>query len=182
MNYIIFDLEATCWQVKSKENTNEIIEIGAICIDQNLVIKNEFSKFVRPILTNKLSDFCKELTSIKQIDIAQADSFGKVIEEFKKWIRQDEQEYVLCSWGFYDKTQLGKDCKLHGLESDWIKKHISIKHQFAKFKNSKPLGMAAALKMENLVLEGTHHRGIDDARNIAKLFLKNFASFEFPKV
>ena len=30
-------------------------------------------------------------------------------------------------------------------------------------------GMAKALQLVGLPLEGTHHRGIDDARNIAKL-------------
>ncbi len=34
--------------------------------------------------------------------------------------------------------------------------------------------MGGALKRENITLEGTHHRGIDDAKNIAKIFLKNF--------
>ena len=126
----------------------------------------------------ELSDFCKELTSIKQINIDKANSFEKVIDEFKKWISQEEKEFLLCSWGFYDKIQLIKDCELHNLESKWVKKHISIKHQFAKFKNIKPLGMATALKMEGLTLEGTHHRGIDDARNIAKIFLQNFFKFE----
>jgi 3'-5' exoribonuclease 1 len=30
-------------------------------------------------------------------------------------------------------------------------------------------GMARALNLANIELEGTHHRGIDDAKNIAKL-------------
>ena len=172
-------MEATCWKTRSKENVNEIIEIGAVCIDENQQIKNEFSKFVRPILNPELSDFCKKLTCIRQGDIDKADTFEKVIEEFKDWIQQNQQEYVLCSWGFYDKTQLIKDCKLHNLESDWAKKHISVKHQFAKFNNIKPVGMEKALQIEGLTLDGTHHRGIDDARNIAKIFLQNFSKFEF---
>jgi inhibitor of KinA sporulation pathway (predicted exonuclease) len=33
----------------------------------------------------------------------------------------------------------------------------------------KKLGMAKALRHVGLELQGTHHRGIDDARNIARL-------------
>jgi inhibitor of KinA sporulation pathway (predicted exonuclease) len=37
--------------------------------------------------------------------------------------------------------------------------------------------MGGALKMEGIILEGTHHRGIDDAINIAKIFRKYIDRF-----
>jgi len=37
--------------------------------------------------------------------------------------------------------------------------------------------MGGALKMEGIKLEGTHHRGIDDATNIAKIFRKYINKF-----
>ena len=50
-------------------------------------------------------------------------------------------------------------------------RHISLKHQHAELAGlRRALGMARALAHEGLALEGMHHRGIDDARNIAKLF------------
>ena len=50
-------------------------------------------------------------------------------------------------------------------------RHISLKHQHAELAGlRRALGMAHALAHEGLALEGMHHRGIDDARNIAKLF------------
>jgi 3'-5' exoribonuclease 1 len=44
--------------------------------------------------------------------------------------------------------------------------------QYSKIKNTRSLGMKAALAREELTLEGTHHRGIDDAKNIVNIFLK----------
>ncbi|HWO78436.1 MAG TPA: 3'-5' exonuclease, partial [Bacillus sp. (in: firmicutes)] len=41
------------------------------------------------------------------------------------------------------------------------------------------VGMARALEMLKLPLEGTHHRGIDDARNIAKIFVRIFDKLDF---
>ncbi len=32
---------------------------------------------------------------------------------------------------------------------------------------------------EGLELEGTHHRGIDDAKNIAKIFIRYFEEWEY---
>ncbi len=41
--------------------------------------------------------------------------------------------------------------------------------------------MGGALKMEKLTLDGTHHRGIDDARNIAKIFKTNILKWQVKK-
>ncbi len=170
MNYIILDLEATCWKDRDLNKQNEIIEIGAVKINEQGESIGEFCEFIRPKLNPILSDFCKELTTIQQEDIDNADTFDLVIKRFKSWINIDEP-YVLCSWGFYDKKQFEKDCDLYNLDIDWLTNHISVKQQYAKIKNlKKPIGMGVALKKENLPLDGTHHRGIDDARNIAKIF------------
>jgi inhibitor of KinA sporulation pathway (predicted exonuclease) len=178
MKYIILDLEATCWEQKGHGNKNEIIEIGALCINDDGKIESEFSEFIKPTLNPILSDFCKSLTSIKQEDVDYADKFDKVIERFKSWI--GDNDYVLCSWGFYDKTQFESDCNIHKLDTKWLRNHISLKHQYTGIKGlKKHIGMSGALALEKLMLEGTHHRGIDDARNIAKIFVKQFNNWKF---
>lgn len=178
MNYIILDLEATCWKDRNVNKQNEIIEIGAVKLDGEGKIVSEFAEFVKPKLHPYLSDFCIELTTITQAEIDAANYYAKVIDRFLEWIDVD-QPYVLGSWGFYDKKQFEKDCDLYQLEKDWLKNHISLKHQYAQINNlKKPIGMERALKNENLILEGTHHRGIDDARNIAKIFQIHFGKWE----
>ncbi len=179
MNYIVFDLEATCWKERN-EKQNEIIEIGAVCLDENLTILDEYCSFVCPKLNPILSDFCTELTSIQTTDIAAAPLFPEAVDLFQKWINSFGKNYWLCSWGFYDRSQLKKDCNLHQLPTHWLKKHISVKHQYAKIKQlNRPIGMATALAKEGFELEGTLHRGIDDAKNIAKIFKANFEDFKF---
>ena len=179
MNYIILDLEATCWQDRSLKKQNEIIEIGAVKFTDGQAV-GEFSKFVKPLLSPVLSAFCTELTTITQVEIDTADAYPIVIQRFQEWINLQEP-YVLCSWGFYDKNQFLKDDQLHGLNSDWLKNHISLKHQYASIHSLKrPIGMGGALKQQNLSLDGTHHRGIDDARNIAKLFQLDRDKWELP--
>jgi inhibitor of KinA sporulation pathway (predicted exonuclease) len=178
MNYIILDLEATCWKERDPNVQNEIIEIGAVKVDANGNKLNEFAAFVKPKLNPILSDFCTELTTIEQADIDGAETYDIVINQFKDWINLSEH-YLLCSWGFYDKSQFKKDDQLHGLDSTWLKPHISLKHQYAEIKGLKrPLGMNGALKAEGLDLDGTHHRGIDDARNITKIFLTQLGKWK----
>jgi inhibitor of KinA sporulation pathway (predicted exonuclease) len=178
MNYIIFDLEATCWEQWDRSD-NETIEIGAVLIRDKEIVSS-FEQFVRPIKYPILSDFCKGLTSIRQEDVDQATYFYDVIQDFRKWIAYQDDDYLLCSWGFYDRKQLESDCQLNRIETDWLASHISLKHQYQEIRQLKrAVGMKGALAIEGIPLEGRHHRGIDDARNIAKIFLKYYDRWTF---
>lgn len=175
INYIVLDLEATCddkTQIQS-----EIIEIGAVKLDENLKLVGEFQIFIKPILNPILTDFCKDLTKIEQNDVDNGSSFKEALEKFLDFCGND---YYLTSWGFYDKNQFIKDCQLHQLETTWTDQHISLKHQHQKFlKLRKGVGVQKALSGINETFEGTHHRGIDDARNITKIFKHYYKQWRF---
>ncbi|MCU0428768.1 MAG: exonuclease domain-containing protein [Cytophagaceae bacterium] len=179
MKYIIVDLEATCWEEKHSF-PQEVIEIGAVKINKQNSITSEFVSFVKPVRHPLLSNFCRQLTSIEQSQVDQAPLFPEAIHAFRQWITQEEDEYILCSWGFYDRKQLHAECCFHGLDAEWLSPHISLKHRYAEIKQlNRPVGMKTALTMEGLPLVGTHHRGIDDARNIAQVFLKNQGAWKY---
>lgn len=175
MNYIVIDIEATCDDTQYIRN--EIIEIGALKFDDYGNYIDKFDIFIKPIINPKLTKFCKKLTTIKQSDVNSAQIFPDVLNNFKSWIGKD---YILCSWGFYDKNQFIKDCIYHKLSPDWTEKYISLKHQYAEFKRlKKPIGIENALKNENIEHSGIAHRGIDDAKNIGKIFVKYFEYWNF---
>lgn len=168
-SYIIIDLEATCWEGAGHRDKMEIIEIGAVRLAGAAgPIVDEFSRFVRPAVEPKLSDFCRKLTSIRQEDVDSADDFPAVFSEFACWV--GGVDFFLCSWGNYDLNQLRQDCRRHAIDlPPSFERHINLKEEFARQRGAKPCGMARALKMAGLPLQWTHHRGIDDAKNIAKL-------------
>lgn len=176
MNYIVVDLEATCWDSQSSRNgrVQEIIEIGALKFNAHGDLDSRFESFVRPTHHPNLSDFCKQLTSISQVDVNQADSFPVVIEDFWEWIGlSNDEEYLLCSWGFFDRKAFAKNCLLHDLDDSWTKHHISLKHQYPRIRGiARAIGLRKALDREDFDFEGEHHRGIDDAINTSKIFLK----------
>ncbi len=180
LNYIIFDLEATC-EKNNYKFINETIEIGAVKYNGQGEFLDEYCAFIKPILNPTLSKFCKELTTIEQSQVDNALTFPDAIEDFKKWININEP-FLLCSWGLYDRKQLEKDSALHNINDiAWLENHISVKHQHGAFYNiTKGMGMEAALLKEGFLLDGTHHRGIDDAKNIAKIFLKFIGKWTLP--
>ena len=169
--YLIVDLEATCSDDNSiPRQRMEIIEIGAALLDsKNLKIESEYQSFVKPIIQPALTDFCKSLTSIPQEEINAASYLPDVLKDFQTWF-YPYGSYLFCSWGDYDKNQFIQDCKLHGVGYPFPGKHLNLKKEFSIAVNSKKkFGMNGALKKLGLELEGIHHRGIDDARNIARI-------------
>jgi 3'-5' exoribonuclease 1 len=175
LNYIIFDLEASCWLGRPPHGVNEIIEIGAVKINDYGEVVSTFTKFVKPTVNPILSDFCRKLTSISQADIDRSKTYPSVIQEFQDWIGIDEESYWLISWGKYDRQQLAADCQLHKLEEEWLDFHFNLKPAYKNLKNLKDEpGLKKAVKLEGFEFTGIHHRAISDAENTAKIFIKYF--------
>lgn len=169
--YLIVDLEATCCDKNSIPRKEfEIIEIGAVIVESvGLTILDEFSIFVKPVIHPDLTSFCTELTSIQQTDVDSAVEFPHALSEFEKWFKSFGDS-LFCSWGDYDRIQFEQDCKLHQIKNPMGDDHVNIKKEFSLVQGSKKqYGLARALKMVGLEFSGTHHRGIDDARNMVGL-------------
>ena len=169
--YLIVDLEATCSDDGSIQRRRmEIIEIGAVMLNaKTLAVEAEYQRFIRPILHPQLTDFCRSLTSISQADVDLASPFPDVLKDFQSWF-YPFGSYLFSSWGDYDKAQFEQDCLLHGVGYPFSVGHLNIKQAFSDKRGlKKKLGMTGALAEIGLELEGTHHRGIDDARNIARI-------------
>lgn len=169
--YIIIDFEATCTDFDEfPREEREIIEWGVVAVDgKTLQLVDEFQSFVRPVRNPVLTDFCKRLTHISQEQVDNAPTFVDALDAFSGWLRQYKNP-VFCSWGNYDKNQLLSDCLYHDVsypfDTDY---HVNIKKRFLHKYNLKNAGIDKALRLCNLEMTGAHHRGIDDARNIAKL-------------
>lgn len=173
MVYIIYDLEATCWPHRPEDRRQETIEIGAVRINRYGEITGTFNRFVRPIVYTRLSPFCRELTNITQTQVDRSSEFPEVIESFQEWAGVWDDEYLLCSWGSFDKKQFIRDCQLHNLEEDWVEAHVNLKRQYQEMKRLRhPAGLKKSVEREGFEFTGLHHRAISDAENLAKVFVK----------
>lgn len=154
----------------------EIIEIGAVMVDAtDFHIEDEFQSFVRPVRHPVLTDFCTSLTSIAQQDVDAAPSFNRFVSAFKPWL-DGYDDFAFCSWGDYDYRQLHQDCEFHGIPCPITATHLNVKRLFSeRSATRKKIGLAEAIRKVGLDFTGTQHRGIDDARNIARLLPFVFA-------
>jgi inhibitor of KinA sporulation pathway (predicted exonuclease) len=176
--YLVVDLEATCCDRGSVPREQmEIIELGAVMLDPvDFHVVDEFQSFVRPVRHPKLTAFCTRLTTIEQRDVDDAPTFVEFIGAVRSWLER-YSDYAFCSWGDYDRKQLQRDCDFHRVPNPIDAPHLNLKRAFAdRYGLRKPPGLGEAMRLAGLKFDGTAHRGIDDARNIARLVPYVFGS------
>ncbi len=168
---LITDVESTCWKDDPlQREKSEVIEWGSILYDpETRRSVGEFQSFIRPVRQPQLSEFCTALTTIRQSQVDEAPLFAEVLERLRTQLIGD-RSVTFASWGEYDREQLQLDCKRHGVRWPFGKKHVNIKQEFADWKRCRPCGLGQAIAMLGMTFQGTPHRGIDDARQVARVY------------
>jgi inhibitor of KinA sporulation pathway (predicted exonuclease) len=166
---LVIDVEATCWRgAPPPGEQSEIIEIGACLLDPKSGERSEReSLLVRPQCST-VSDFCTELTTLTQEQVDSGLPFAEACALLQSRYRSSQR--VWASYGDYDRKQFQRQCTASAVAYPFTREHLNVKAAFARLERlPKPVGMAGALKRLQLPLEGTHHRGGDDAWNIAAI-------------
>lgn len=176
------DLEATCDEIQVgdpsralvvKPSEMETIEIGLVVIDLHKKQKTKsFQSFVRPHLHPVLTPFCKQLTTIAQRDIDSAPSFTDAMQRLRDFITAYD-DVAWASWGSYDAVQIQRDGAINQcsaiLESI---PHFNVKNWVEYDSGQRPSGLKPCIEKLGIVWDGTYHRGIDDAKNVASVVLQ----------
>ena len=167
---LVVDVEATCWDVKPPPDgqINEIIEIGFCFYDiASDEVKDKRSLLIKPTVS-EISPFCTRLTTLtSQMIAANGIDFGTacrmLLDDY------EARNYLWASWGSYDQKIFRRQCRRLGVSYPFGKRHMNLKSVFASYHGGQRRGMAGALESAGLELQGRHHRGHDDAWNIARL-------------
>ncbi|GCE31501.1 hypothetical protein KDA_69850 [Dictyobacter alpinus] len=116
-----------------------------------------------------VSPFCTQLTGLTQKQVEGGISFPEACT-----LLQDEyyaQQRVWASYGDADRLYFERQCRQRQIAYPFGPKHLNIKTLFAlQHALTREVGMARALQIQQIALEGIHHSGADDAWNIAALF------------
>ncbi|WP_429076783.1 exonuclease domain-containing protein [Aeromonas veronii] len=166
---LIVDFEATC---ESNENylpryKMEIIEIGAIKVSlPDFTIIDSFQRFIKPLRTPVLTNFCKQLTGITQAEVDKADIFYNVASDFFEWCWNIDEPIAWASWGMYDFHQLNQDCEHYFLDNELLLiQHLNLKNLYGDAANGRRRGLKNAALEQGSKFQGRHHRALDDALN-----------------
>ena len=177
--WLLIDLEATCWENKTTPqgerqsvDTMEIIEIGCAVAKKSGELLGERSFIIRPTRNPILSAFCTELTSITQEMVDAASAADLTALFLDNYLVQLPDLAGWCSWGDYDRRQFEAQAASFQRPLDLLSlPHVNLKKLWAASTGhkKKASGLTNALRYHGLGFEGHLHRGVDDARNMARL-------------
>lgn len=168
---IIVDLEATCWERGHEPSGqySDVIEIGVCTLDLNtLAIENSQGIIVKPT-TSKVSEFCNKLTTLTQEAVDSGITFVEACDKLYREYNRPTRTWA--SWGDYDRIQLERQCKREGVQFPLSPRHTNVKNLYSVLNGlNKELGLGIAVEKCGMRFDGTQHRGVDDAKNIAMVF------------
>ncbi|KAI0660450.1 exonuclease RNase T and DNA polymerase III [Cubamyces menziesii] len=191
---LVLDFEATCDdtdKIVPKEEM-EITEFPTILYDlHDDKVEAVFHEYVRPSLHPQLTKFCTDLTGIQQDTVDAASPFPDVWERYQQFLRShnilgdEPSPAVFLTCGDWDlKTMLPQQLRLSGITETFkfsgsrvlkppFDRWINIKKSYRDFYRLRyPKGMEGMLRHAKMELEGRHHSGIDDCKNILRLVRK----------
>lgn len=181
MNYMVFDLEFNQVFSFSKEHPRqsnpkcpfEIIDIGAVKLDEHLNEIGTFDRLVKPKLYTRIHPYVKKMTGIKREDLKAAQPFESVYSELMEFVNDVD---VLCVFGTSDIKELLRNIEYHKLDASVIPtKYIDVQHYANHYLNhpkGTSIGLENATESFNIPIELKLHDAFNDAFYTAEVFKK----------
>ncbi|AYE33024.1 3'-5' exonuclease [Clostridium septicum] len=192
MSYIVFDLEFNQCYDPTDENkiiTNslcpfEIIQIGAIKLDEYLNNINYFDRLIKPTVYPYIHPFVRELTGIKDEDLIKSDDFSIIIKNFFEFAKSKDSIFIV--WGTTDIKEIVRNMKFHKINIDSLEiRYIDLQKIISKkLKCPKgiKIGLSKALEIYNIELDKDLHNAFNDAYYTAEVFKKVYNSNIKPSI
>ena len=174
MNYIVLDLEwnqsNTGEEPEVKEIPFEIIDIGAIKLNDDREMIDEFNQLVKPTVYQHMHKITSSLIHLHMKDLQKGHPFVEVISEFLLWAGRDS---IFCTWGPLDLYELQRNMRYYHLESlsdvpvrflD-VQKLFSIAYEDGKSRRN----LEYAIDYLKIEKDIPFHRAFSDAYYTAKI-------------
>lgn len=175
MNYIVLDMEwnqpwpgsPSSKKVLPVNIRGEIIQIGAVRINEEQFVEDEFQIMIKPKYYRHLNRRVSKLTGIKEAKLREEGvSFPEAIEQFRSWCGED---IVFLTWGFDDIGILRENLRLFGLGEDWTERWFNAQMIFNAQTDGSTSQKALKTAMEMFSIEATRpaHDALGDAYHTA---------------
>ena len=169
----VLDTERTCYEngIFPVGEREEIIEFGLCVVDVGaLKIVKTVSIPIIPTMS-KVSPYCTQLTGWTEDKLRrQGVPFTEAVRRLRD--KYGSRNRLLVTDSDKETRVTHEQCELAGLEFPFGDARLNVSTMFALLSRQKRrLGLEKMAQMLGLTLEGTLHRGSDDAKNIARIFL-----------
>lgn len=177
MKYIVLDLEwnqsNTGKEKEVEQLPAEIIEIGAIKVDESGMMVGEFSQLVKPMVYKEMHHFTSQLIHMQMEELERGRPFAEVAGEFLEWC--GEEEYLFCTWGSTDLTEFQRNMRFHSMEplAEGPFRYLDAQKLFSIAYEDRKTRRALEYAVSFLTLEEDlpYHRAFSDAYYTAQIFV-----------
>lgn len=175
--YVVLDLEMCRVPKKARDkgfgSSKELIQIGAVELDENYQMVREFSSFVKPEF-GVIDTYIHNLTGISQNDLNNAPTAAEAFSSFCSWLSRDS---VFVTWSNNDIKQIDDELYYKNIDLselyDYLDNYLDCQEIFGeKLNTRKQYKLSEALGISNIVYDVNMHDALVDARNTAELFAK----------
>ena len=175
--YVIVDLEMCHVPYETRKELfnwrSELIQIGAVVVDESLEISDEFMTYVLPEF-GVIDSEIENLTGITYKDVENAPKIYEALTRFLEWLPEDS---ILVSWSENDELQIrreleAKEITVEGIEQ-YLDNWIDCQETFGeKMDAQKDYRLSEALIIADINYDENQHDALVDAKNTAHLFIK----------
>ncbi|XP_003563164.1 ERI1 exoribonuclease 2 [Brachypodium distachyon] len=179
--FVVVDFEAIC-EKDARIYPQEIIEFPSVLVDGATGrLASAFRRYVRPRHHPVLTDFCRELTGIRQEDVDGGVDLAEALRLHDAWLEETMLatkkggRFAVVTWGDWDcRSMLDKECRFKGLTKPaYFDRWINLRVPFqAAFGGSGRVTLQEAVRAAGLEWEGRLHCGLDDAINTEYLLVE----------
>jgi ERI1 exoribonuclease 2 len=175
--YVVIDLEmCAVHNKKNKQIFNsgtELIQIGAVILDQDYRIVDTYSTYVCPEFGN-IDRYINRLTGISTKDTLNAQKSNEALADFAEWLPADA---TMVAWSECDEIQIKKELDGKGIDNPKLRATfghwIDCQALFGqRMENERKYKLSEALLITGLWSDGKAHDALIDARNTAYVFAK----------
>lgn len=194
MDYIVLDLEwnqGNGGEAEVKELPFEIIDIGAIKLNHERQMTDEFNQLVRPSVYDRMHHITSKIIHLHMRDLRKGNPFTQVMGEFLAWCGED---YTFCTWGPADLTEMQRNLRYYQMPPVCdrpmryldVQKLFSIAYEDKKTRRS----LEYAIDFLQISKDIPFHRAFSDAYYTAKILARldeavlayySFDTFTLPK-
>ncbi|KAI3742865.1 hypothetical protein L1987_60563 [Smallanthus sonchifolius] len=172
--FVVIDFEATCDKERNP-HPQEIIEFPSVIVN-SLTGQLEacFQTYVRPTCNQLLSDFCKDLTGIQQIQVDGGVTLSEALLRHDKWLERKgikNANFAVVTWSNWDcRVMLESECRFKKIRKPpYFNRWINLKVPFCEVYGGAKCNLKEAVETAGLSWQGRPHCGLDDAKNTARL-------------
>lgn len=155
---------------------SEIIEIGAVMLNEDNVRVAGYKSYVKPVFAGKISKKIRELTGITWKTLDGADGFPEAIESFSYWATRTDHDVEMYSWSSSDLIQVRDEAELRGHRpSQYMQQILDHWIDYQKIYGdmiqvNEQVALQQALILSDMKFEGRPHDALCDAENTARLY------------